>query len=159
MGRFSFTLCLLLMVSAVSAQRVSRHTTASGSVYPDISLVNLVGMYDMNLSDWERNMKLISKVRDDFGDGGISYTVEPKTGTSDGMCFITKKTDAIELVYTPGTNGTMLFTDFLKEMEPWFVQETDGHKVYSWTSFTKVNYVFVVKTDAIQEYVRVYVSP
>ncbi len=155
---FLISLLLLTISLPAGAQRVARHTTASGSVYPDVSLNNLVGMYDMTFSDWERNLKLISKLRDDFGDGGISYTVEAKTGTADGMCFITKKPDAIELVYTIGTNGTSIFTDFIKEMQAYYVQDADGHQIYSWESFTKVKYVFAVKTTADQEYVRVYVS-
>lgn len=154
-------LVLTLLMGSVSmahAQRVARHTSASGSVYPDVSLTNLVGMYDMTLTDWERNLKLISKLRDDFGDGGISYTIEPKSGSADGMCFITKKTDAIELVYTIGTNSTSIFTDFLKEIKPNYVQDADGYQIYSWESFTKVKYVFAVKITTEQEYVRVYVS-
>lgn len=149
---------MLLSAVTLQAQRVARHTTDGGSVYPDVSLSNLVDMYDMTLTDWERNLKLISKLRDDFGDGGISYTIEPKAGTTDGMCFITKKTDAIEMVYTVGTNGTSIFTDFLKEMKPHYVQDTDGYQIYKWESFTKVKYVFAVQVTAEQEYVRVYVS-
>ena len=148
----------LISTQSLDAQRVARYTSESGSVYPDVSLSNLVAMSDMNLGDWERNMKLISKLRDDFGDGGISYTIEAKTGTTDGMVFITKNADAIELVHTIGTNGKSIFTDFLKEMPAYYVQETDGHQVYSYTSFTKVTYVILVKVAADQEYVRIYVN-
>ena len=83
----SFILLFIAVIGmqSIDAQRVARYTSESGSVYPDVSLLNLVAMSDMNLGDWERNLKLISKLRDDFGDGGISYTVEAKTGTADGI--------------------------------------------------------------------------
>ena len=156
----SFILLFIAVIGmqSIDAQRVARYTSESGSVYPDVSLLNLVAMSDMNLGDWERNLKLISKLRDDFGDGGISYTVEAKTGTADGMVFITKNADAIELVHTVGTNGKSIFTDFLKEMPAYYVQESEGHQVYSYTSFTKVTYVILVKVTPEQEFVRIYVN-
>lgn len=156
--RIAFLLVALSVTSILSAQRVARHTTDAGNAYPDISLNNLVGMYDMTLGDWERNMKLISKTRDDFGADGITYTINPKDGTNDGICFATKKDDAVEIIYTPGSNAVSIFGDFMKEMKEFYVQDVDGYQIYSWTSFTKVKYIFAVKVAADQEYVRVYVS-
>lgn len=156
------TLLLTVIFSALmlnaGAQRVSRSTTPSGSVYPDISVINLITMLNINLSDWERNMKLISKTRDDFAESGIQYTIENKTGTQDGFCFATKKTAELEIIYQVGPNGASIFTDFLKEIKKYYVKDQDGYQIYQYEYVDDINYVFVVKSNGSEEYVRVYAN-
>ena len=153
------TIMLLIGTLSLEAQRVSRHTTPSGSVYTDVSVNNLITMLTINLTDWERNMKLISKLRDDFGDLGIQYTMENKEGTQDGFCFATKKTDELNIVYQIGPNGASIFTDFMKEIKNYYVKDLDGFQIYQYTHVNDVTYIFVVKQDGSEEYVRVYVNP
>lgn len=159
MHTFIVMLLILSSVGTLSAQRVSRHTTPSGSVYPDVSITNLITMLNINLSDWERNMKLISDVRDDFGDLGIQYTIENKTGTADGYCFTTKKKTEYELIYQLGTNNTSIFTDFMKEIKKYYVKDQDGYQIYQYKHVDDITYIFVVKQDGGEEYVRVYINP
>jgi len=153
-------LTLLIIVSIINtnAQRVSRTTTPAGSVYPDVSITNLITMLNINLSDWERNMKLISKLRDDFGERGIQYTIENKTDTQDGFCFATKKATEFEMVYQIGPNGASIFTDFIKEIKKSYVKDLDGYQIYQYEHVDDINYVFVVKTNGTEEYVRVYAN-
>jgi len=151
-------LLFLGTIFSAEAQRISRTTTDEGNVYPLISATNVAGMFTMTLGDWERGMKLITKVRDDFGDLGISYTCESKTGTKDGFCFVTKKTDAVEIVYNIGSNNISLFSKMVTELEKDYVKEVEGYKVYKFEHTDAIDYIFLVKITADTEYVKVYLN-
>ena len=151
-------LFLLGFLFSANAQRISRTTTEAGNVYPLISATNVASMFTMTLGDWERGMKLITKVRDDFGELGISYTCEAKPGTNDGFCFVTKKTDAVEIVYNLGPNKIPLFTKMIAELEKDYVKEVDGYKVYTFEHTDAIEYIFLIKVTADTEYVKVYLN-
>ena len=156
------TILLMLLIGGgilnADAQRVARYTSPSGSVYPDVSVNNMITMLSMNLVDWERNMKLISKVRDDFAELGIQYTIDGKTGTSDGYFCATKKETVFEVAYQKGANGESVFTDFMKELKTFYVKDLDGFQIYQYKHTNDVEYIFVVKQDGLEEYARIYIN-
>ncbi len=150
-------LLLLIVFTSANAQRIVRTTTEGGSVYPQITATNIAEMYTMTMSDWERGMKLITKVRDDFGEMGISYTCESKA-TGDGFCFVTKKPNELELVFNLGTNKQHMFTKLLSDLGKDFVSDVDGYKVYEFEHSDAINYIFLIKVTDETEYVKVYES-
>lgn len=151
-------LILLFFVStSTNAQRIVRTTTEGGSVYPQITATNIAEMFTMTMSDWERGMKLMTKVRDDFGEMGISYTCESKS-SDDGFCFVTKKSDELELVYNLGANKQHIFTKLLSDLEKDYVSEVDGYKVYEFEHTDAIDYVFLIKITDESDYVKVYQS-
>lgn len=150
--------CLMAVAFHVNGQRIARHTTDEGNVYPLLTMNSLLSMYSMAPVDWERNMKLISKVRDDYGKDGVTYTIENHDNTNDGWCFVTKKTDAVEIVYNIGPNNKSIFEDLMRDLKPYYVKDVDGHQVYSYKHLDEPEYIFLVKITAESEYVKVYMN-
>ncbi len=160
MKRFAGIICLLLVMQCSGySQRIARHTTDEGNVYPTITMNALISMYNSALTDWERNMKLLSEIFDDYGkEGGVTFTIENKSGTGDGWCFVTKKPDAIEVVYNIGTNNKKLFDDLMDDLKTYYVKDVDGNQVYSFKHLEDPEYIFLVKRTAESEYVRMYIN-
>ena len=161
MKRKYFIVYVLLFAAVLpaQAQRIARHTTESNNVYPNITMNDLISMYNTALVDWDRNMKLLSKVRDDYGEeGGVTFTIQNRENTPDGWCFVTKKPDAMEVVYNLGTNKKSLFTDLLADLKPYYVKDVDNNQVYSYKHLEDPQYIFLVNITADTEYVKMYVQ-
>lgn len=152
-------LIMLFSFTQTYSQRIARHVTDEGSVYPIITITSLISMYNMAIADWERNMKLITKVRDDYGEDGVTYTIQNKAGSGDGWCFVTKKQEAIEIAYNFGSNRKSLFTDLVPDLKKYYVKDVDSHQVYFYKYLLDPAYVFLVTTSGETEYVRMYLNP
>ena len=157
-----FTVILIFSCTNADAQRIPRRITDEGNAYPLVTLNTMIGMYHMTVADYDRNMKLITKVRDVYDDGSITYTVSNKTGTNDGWCFVTKKKDAIEIAYNFGPNKKSIMADLMMELKDYYVKDIEGNKIYSYKYFEDphyVNFIFVVTTNAESEYVKMNAEP
>ncbi|MEZ5013673.1 MAG: hypothetical protein R2794_05225 [Chitinophagales bacterium] len=151
-----FLLFMLVFPVLLNAQRVYHQTTDAGSMYPVMSIENVITMYTISGTEMDRNMRNFTTIRDDFQDLGVAYTLQAKKNSGDGLCFITKKPDAVEFVFTPGENALSLITPLQKELEPFYIKDVQGNQVFSVDYEDGYTYIIILHIVPGEEYLRIY---